>query len=71
VLTVAGYEVYLYNICNLLHIPPLRDVLPAKANYFMVSRSSTSSGGKGVSNVNSVTIRTAFKAVEKNSKSMS
>lgn len=39
------------NVHNLLYVPPSGAILPAKINYSMIIRNSTSPGGEGVSNV--------------------
>jgi hypothetical protein len=45
VLTVARHKACFYNnVHNLLNVPPLGNVLPAKVNDSMISRGSTSLG---------------------------
>lgn len=52
VLTSAEHGACLYNnVHNLLYVPPSGAILPAKINYSMMIRNSTSPGGEGVSNV--------------------
>jgi hypothetical protein len=70
---VAMHEACLYNIHNLLYVPPLGDLVSAKVNNSMIIRDSTSLGSEGMFNdlskiVNAVIFRTSLKAVGKNSK---
>lgn len=70
-------KAYLYNNPHiLLYIFPLRNVLPAKVNDFMIFRDNIIPGSKKVSGVppeygNAETFRTALKAVGENSEKMS
>ena len=71
VLKVGRYKGQLY---NLLYVPILRNILPAKVNDSMIIRNSISLGSKNVyvtKMANSVIFRTALKAVGKNSENMS
>ena len=61
---------------NILPAKAIRNVFSNKVNDSMIMRYSTRLGGEGVSMslakiINTVTFRTALKAVEKNSKNMS
>ena len=69
--------VYFYNHAyNLLYVPLLGNVLPAKVNDSMIIRNSMSPESKGQSEfltkvMNTVTFRTTLKTVRKNSENTS
>ena len=46
---VAMHEACLYNIHNLLYVPPLGDLVSAKVNNSMIIRDKSSPGSEGVS----------------------
>lgn len=73
---VAMHEACLYNIHNLLYVPPLGDLVSAKVNNSMIIRDSISLKGEGISNVsakwyNVVTFKTALKTERRNSENKS
>ena len=77
VLMVATFKSCLYNnVYILLHVPPLGNVLLDKVKDSVIIRNSMNPGSDNVSMFlnkmgNTVTFKTALKAVEKNSKNMS